>query len=197
LRASLTGLLESVLVLAADLNAWHQDDSPLDALDLQNFSCSLECLLLAWLYEEPNITYFEDALCVSLIIFAIRTTEALKRPSDVYHLHSAASKRLESALKCTTRTQWKQCPNLFLWILSIAAISAKGSAESSWFIQQSSLACAEFNIGSAEALLKRLQVCGWVNYKLENPVHRLWDRIVHHRLELCAPSLPVYSFAHT
>ncbi|KAF1932194.1 uncharacterized protein M421DRAFT_55167 [Didymella exigua CBS 183.55] len=185
LAKSLTELLESVLILAADLNAWYDDpESLLNALDVQNFSCSLECLLLAWIHEkEPLITPLEGALCVALIIFTVRTTEALKRPSDIHLLHFAASKRLESALNCTTRAEWQSCPDLLLWILSIGAISAECSAESAWFTHQSSLACAEFNIDSAEALLERLSTCGWVNYKLDDPVGRLWNRIVHLRLE--------------
>ncbi|KAL1609353.1 hypothetical protein SLS59_001718 [Nothophoma quercina] len=182
---SLTELLKSVLILAADLNAWYDDpESLLDALDIQNFSCALECLLLAWLTErEPLITPLEGALCVSLIIFTVRTTEALKRPSDIHLLHFVASKRLESALNCTTRAEWQPCPDLLLWILTIGAISAEGSAESAWFVHQSSLACAEFNIDSAEALLGRLGLCGWVNYKLDDSVHHLWNKIVHFRLE--------------
>lgn len=172
-----------MLILAADLNAWYDDpECPLDALDVQNFSCSLECLLLAWIHErEPLITPLEGALCVALIIFTVRTTEALKRSSDIHLLHYAASKRLESALNCTTRIEWQLCPDLLLWILSIGAISAEGSAESAWFVHQSSLACAEFNIASAEALLDRLSACGWVNYKLDESVHHLWNNIVHLR----------------
>ncbi|KAH6638151.1 hypothetical protein C7974DRAFT_451445 [Boeremia exigua] len=185
LTESLVELLESVLILAADLNAWYDEtESPLDALDIQNYSCVLECLLLAWMSErEPLITPLEGALCVALIIFTVRTTEALKRPSDVHQLHFIASKRLESALNCTTRVEWQSCPDLLLWILSVGGISAEGSAESAWFVHQSSLACAEFNIDSADALLDRLSLCGWVNYKLDESVCHLWDRIVHLRLE--------------
>lgn len=178
-------MLDSVLILAADLNAWYDDpECPLDALDIQNFSCALECLLLEWLSErEYLITPLEGALCVALIIFTVRTTEALKRRSDVHLLHFAASKRLESALNCTTRAEWQSCADLLLWILSIGAISAEGSAESSWFVHQSALACAEFEIDSADALLRRLKLCGWVSYKLDEPVRYLWNRIVYLRLE--------------
>lgn len=177
--------MESVLILAADLNAWYNDpESLLDALDIQNFSCSLECLLLAWLHEkEPLTTPLEGALSVALIIFTVRTTEALKRSTDIHLLHFLASKKLESALKSTTRADWQVCPDLLLWILCIGAISAEGSAESAWFVHQTSLACAEFNIGSAEALLERLHLCGWVGYKLDESVRHLWDSIVHLRLD--------------
>jgi hypothetical protein len=196
---SLTELLESVLILAADLNAWYDDpESPLDALDIQNFSCALECLLLAWLAEqEPLVTPLEGALCVSLIIFTVRTTEALKRRSDIHLLHFVASKRLESALNCTTRAEWQPCPDLLLWILSIGAISAEGSAESAWFVHQSSLACAEFNIDSAEALLERLSLCGWVNYKLDESVCHLWNRIVHLRLDHYTQPRSIRSLTYT
>lgn len=199
LTESLTELLESVLMLAADLNAWYDDpESPLDALDVQNFSCSLECLLLAWISErEPLITPLEGALCVALIIFSVRTTEALKRPSDVHLLQFAASKRLESALNCTTRAEWHPCPDLLLWILAIGAISAEGSAESAWFVHQSSLACSEFNIDSAEALLEQLSACGWVNYKLDESVRHLWNKIVHLRLDFYTHIEPIRSFAYT
>ncbi|KAJ8106426.1 hypothetical protein OPT61_g9545 [Boeremia exigua] len=185
LAESLIELLDSVLILGADLNACYDDpESPLDTLDIQNYACVLECLLLAWISErEPLITPLEGGLCVALLIFTVRTTEALKRPSDVHQLHFVASKRLESALSCTTRTEWQPCPDLLLWILSVGAISAEGSEESAWFVNQCSLACAEFNIDSADALLDRLSLCGWVNYKLDEPVRHLWNRIVHLRLE--------------
>jgi hypothetical protein len=154
-------------------------------------------MLLKWLRENEHlITPLEDALCVALLIFTVRTTEALKRPSDVHLLHFAASKRLEKALNCTVRSEWQFCPDLLLWILSIGAISAEGSAESSWFVYQISLACIEFDILSAEALLARLHLCGWVSYKLNEAVHYLWDRIVNLRLDSRNFS-SIRSFAYT
>lgn len=197
--ASLTELIESVLTLAVDLNSWYDDPgSPLDALDIQNSSCALECLLLAWLCErKPFITPLEGALCIALIIFTVRTTEALKRQTDIHFLHFIASKRLERALNCTTRAQWQPCPDLLLWILSIGAVSAEGSIESAWLDRQTSLACAEFNIDSAESLIARLHICGWVGYKLDESVRHLWNRIVHLRLEHYIPFEPLCSFAYT
>lgn len=184
-KDSLTELVELILILIADLNYWYGDpDSPLDPLDLQNFSCVLECMSLKWLREnEPLITPLEDALCVALLTFTVRTTEALQRRADVHLLHLAASVRLEQALNCTMRSDWQHCPDLLLWILSIGAISADGSAESSWYVHQTSLACAELGISSAEALLTRLDLCGWVNFKLNEAVKCLWERIIHLRLE--------------
>lgn len=197
-KDSLTELVESVLILIADLNVWFSDpNSPLDPLDIQNFACVLECMLLKWLREnEYLITPLEDALCVALLIFTVRTTEAMKRRSDIHLLHFAASKRLEKALNCTIRSEWQYCPDLLLWILSIGAISAEGSAESHWFIYQASLACAEFGVLSAHALLERLHMCGWVSYKLNEAVCHLWDRIVNLRLEN-RKFLPIHSFAYT
>lgn len=68
--------MESVLFLIADLNAWFSDpESFLDPLDIQNFSCALECLLLTWLRENEHLaTPLEDALCVALLIFTVRTS---------------------------------------------------------------------------------------------------------------------------
>lgn len=197
-KDSLTELVESVLTLIADLNVWFGDpNSPLDPLDIQNFSCVLECMLLKWLRDnETFITPLEDALCVALLIFTVRTTEALQRRSDVHLLHFAASKRLEKALNCTIRLEWQYCPDLLLWILSIGAISADGSAESTWFIYQASLACKEFGILSADALLARLHLCGWVSYKLNEAVRCLWQRIVNLRLEN-RKLMPICSFAYT
>lgn len=196
-KESLTELVESVLILIADLNVWFGDpNSPLDPLDIQNFSCVLECMLLRWLRgNEHLISPLEDALCVALLIFTVRTTEALQRRADVHLLHFAASKRLEKALNCTVRSEWQFCPDLLLWILSIGAISAEGSAESSWFVYQTSLACAEFGIQSAEALLERLHLCGWVSYKLNEAVRYLWGRIVNLRLEN-RNFLPICSFTY-
>ncbi|KAF2468082.1 uncharacterized protein BDR25DRAFT_57438 [Lindgomyces ingoldianus] len=184
-RESLTELVESALVLIADLNVWFGDpDSPLDPLDIQNFSCGLECLLLKWLHDNENqLCPLEDGLCVALLIFTVRTTEALQRRSDIHLLHIVASKRLEKALSATSRYEWTPCPDLLLWILAIGAISAEGSPECSWFVYQVSLACEEFGIFSAETLLGRLHLCGWVSFKLGEAVHSLWDRIVNLRLE--------------
>ncbi|KAL6159907.1 hypothetical protein ACJQWK_05765 [Exserohilum turcicum] len=184
IKSSLNALVESVLVLIADLNVWFSDpQSPLDPLDIQNFACVLECSLLAWLREnEQLVTPLEDALCVALLIFTVRTTEAMKLQSHVHLLHFAASKRLEKALNCTIRTEWQNCPDLLLWILSIGAISADPSPETAWFVYQTSLACAEFGIDSAEMLLERLHLCGWVSYKLNKAVCRLWASVVNLRL---------------
>lgn len=183
LANTLNNLLESVLVLAADLNAWYNDPCcSLDALDIQNFSCALECMLLAWISDHgASATALEGSLCVALIIFTVRSTEALKRPADVHLLHFIVSKRLESALNSTTRDDWQACPDLLLWILSVGAISADGSAESAWFVHQCSLACAEFKINSANELLNRLNICGWVNYKFDESVHLLWNQIARIR----------------
>lgn len=184
-KEKLTALVESVLVLTADLNVWYSDpESPLDPLDIQNFSCALECLLLDWLREhESSVTPLEDALCVALLIFTVRTTEAMKLQTGAHLLHFAASKRLQKALNCTTCDEWQTCPDLLLWVLSIGAISADGSGDSPWYVHQTSLACETFNIYSAETLLERLHYCGWVNYKLNEAVHYLWERIVKLRLE--------------
>jgi hypothetical protein len=198
IKESLNALVESVLFLIADLNVWFSDpESPLDPLDIQNFSCVLECSLLTWLRENEHlVTPLEDALCVALLIFTVRTTEAMKLQSHVHHLHFAASKRLEKALNCTIRTEWQHCPDLLLWILSIGAISAEPSPDSTWFVYQTSLACAEFDILSAEALLERLHLCGWVSYKLNGAVCHLWDRVVDLRLD-DRTFLPMHSFAYT
>jgi len=184
LKESLNALVELVLFLIADLNVWFSDpESPLDPLDIQNFACVLECSLLTWLRKNEHlVTPLEDALCVALLIFTVRTTEAMKQQSDVHLLHFAASKRLEKALNCTIRTEWQHCPDLLLWILSIGAISAQPSPDSTWFVYQTSLACAEFEILSAEALLERLHLCGWVSYKLNDAVCQLWARVVNLRL---------------
>lgn len=184
-KETLTSLVEGVLILIADLNVWFGDpSSTLDPLDIQNYSCVLECRALDWLHENEHlITPLEDALCVALLIFTVRTTEALQRKADVHLLHFAASKRLEQALNCTVRCDWQHCPDLLLWILSIGAVSANGSAESSWFVYQTSLACLELGVVSAEGLLARLDLCGWVSYKLNDAVHDLWERIVQLRLD--------------
>lgn len=198
IKETLTTLVESALVLIADLNVWFGDpESPLDPLDIQNFSCVLECLLLQWLRKNENlISPLEDALCVALLIFTVRTTEAFQSRSSIHHLHFIASKRLEKALNATSRGEWAFCPELLLWILAIGAISAEGSDESSWFVYQASLACSEFGILSAEALLGRLHLCGWVSFKLDEAVCDLWERIVNLRLE-DRKFRPISSFAYT
>jgi len=190
--------MESALILIADLNAWFGDPtSRLDPLDMQNFSCVLECMLLKWLRDtEHQISPLEDALCVALLIFTVRTTEAFKGRNDVHMLHFQASKRLEKALSATSRSEWQLCPDLLLWILAIGAISAEGSAASSWFAYQVSLACEEFGISSGDVLLNRLRLCGWVSFKLDAAVDYLWEHISNLRLE-DRKFLPIRSFAYT
>jgi hypothetical protein len=197
-KDSLTNLVELVLILIADLNVWFSEASSLlDPLDIQNYSCVIECMSLNWLRDnEYLITPLEDALCVALLIFAVRTTVALKRRADIHLLHLAASKRLEQALNCTVRSEWQFCPDLLLWILSIGAISAEGSAECKWFVYQTSLACAELGITSEDALLARLELCGWVSYKLNEAVCHLWGRIIDLRLDN-RTYIPIGSLAYT
>lgn len=176
---SLHALVKSVLALIADLNVWYGDaECPLDPLDIQNFACVLECSLLLWLREnERVISPLEDALCVALLIFTVRTTEATKLQSHTHVLHHAASKRLEKALNYTMRAEWRSCPDVLLWILCIGAISAEALPGNTWFDYQTSVACAEFGVTSSESLLKRLHLCGWVSYKLDDAVCRLWNRM--------------------
>ncbi|KAF2682756.1 hypothetical protein K458DRAFT_54724 [Lentithecium fluviatile CBS 122367] len=177
-KESLTALVESSLILIADLNTlFSETDSTIDPLDVKNYACVLECMLLEWLRENEHVvTPLEDALCVTLLIFAVRITEALNQRSDMLSLHRAASKRLEKALSATSRTEWQSCPDLLLWILAVGAISAEDSDESPWFAHQVSLACSEFGIQSANALLVRLHLCGWVSSKLDQAVGQLWER---------------------
>lgn len=184
-RRTLVILVELGLVLIADLNVWFSDSgSALDPLDVQNFACALECMLLNWLREHASsLTPLEDALCMALVIFIVRSTQAMKRQSDVHLLHCAASQRLKRALDCTSCTYWMNCPYLFLWILCIGAISADGSNQCSWFVQQASLACEACSIHSAQALLGRLHCYGWVTYKLNDSIHFLWNRIINLRIK--------------
>jgi hypothetical protein len=198
IKDSLTRLVESALILIADLNVWFGDpECSLDPLDIQNYSCVLECRLLNWLRDnEGQTTPIELALSVALLIFTVRVTEALQQRSDIHTLHFVASKRLEKALNTTSRYEWTYCPELLLWILAIGAISAEGSSDYSWFVYQVSLACEEFGIFSAEALLGRLHLCGWVSFKLDEAVHGLWNKILTLRLE-DRKFRPIKSFAYT
>jgi hypothetical protein len=197
-KDTLTSLVQSSLTLIADLNAWFEDpDSPLDPLSIQNYSCVLECMLMQWLRDYAGLTNpFEDALCVALLIFTVRVTEALQRRADIHSLHFVASKRLEKALNATSRAEWIRCPDLLLWILAIGTISAEGSPESLWFVYQVSLACDEFGIYAPETLLRRLHLCGWVSFKLDQSVYSLWDSIINLRLAN-RKFLPIRSFAYT
>jgi hypothetical protein len=196
-KASLTTLVESSLILIADLNILFGDaDNSLDPLDVKNYACVLECMLLEWLREHEQVfSPLEDALCVTLLIFAVRITEALDQRSEMQSLHRAASKRLEKALTATSRTEWQLCPDLLLWILAVGAISAEGSNEGPWFVHQVSLACSEFAIQHADALLERLHVCGWVSFKLDEAVRHLWESIMSLRLGN-RTFLPIRSFAY-
>ena len=197
-KETLTDLVESALVLIADLNAWFADPrSPLDPLDIQNYACVLECLLLNWSRDHNHpTTPLEDAICVALLIFAVRVTEAFQRQSDQHSLHFVASKRLAKALKATSRYEWCTCPELLLWILAVGTISAEGSSDHPWFMYQLSIACNEFGIVAAESLLARLHCCGWVSFKLDQAVQRTWEGIVKLRLE-DRKFVAIKSFAYT
>jgi hypothetical protein len=190
--------VESALVLIADLNVSFDDPhSRLDPVDIQNYSCVLECLLLDWIrHNEAAASPIEDALCVALLIFTVRVTEALQSRSHAHTLHRVASKKLEKALSATSRYEWTYCQDLLLWILAIGAISAEGSPEHGWFVYQASLACQEFRVHSADGLLGRLHLCGWVSFKLNDAVHGLWAQILNLRLE-GRKFIPIRSFAYT
>lgn len=164
---------------------------------MQNFSCVLECMLLQWLRDsEHMVRPLEDALCVALLIFTVRVTAAFKGGNHAHMLLCQANERLEKALSATSCTDWQLCPDLLLWILAIGAISAEGSAKSSWFAYQVSLACAEIGIADADALLDRLRLCGWVSFKLDEAVRYLWAQIVDLRLEN-RTFMPIRSFTYT
>lgn len=184
MKESLTNLVESTLILIADLNVCFSDpDSPLDPLDIQNFSCALRCMLLQWHHENEAIQRpLEDALCVAMLIFTVRTTEAIQNLFDARPLYNVARRQLEKALKTTTRDEWAPCPDLLLWILSIEAVSSGCSSESIWFVQQIALTCEEFGLRTKDDLIHRLHMCGWVKFKLNEAVVNLWDRIEHVRL---------------
>lgn len=154
-------------------------------------------MLLKWLRDsEHSLSPLEDALCVALLIFTVRTTEAFRGRNQAHILHYQASDRLEKALSATSRTEWQFCPDLLLWILAIGAISAEGSSGRSWFAHQVSLACAEFEILDAESLLGRLRLCGWVSFKLDDAVRYLWEHVMDLRLEDHKLS-PLRSLAYT
>jgi hypothetical protein len=197
---SLITLVESSLILIADLNTLFGDaNSSLDPLDVKNYACVLECMLLEWIREHEHervVSPSEDALCVTLLIFAIRITEALNQRGEVHSLHRIASARLEKALKATSSTEWQLCPDLLLWILAVGAISAEDTDESPWFVHQVALACSEFGIQHSDALLDRLHLCGWVSFKLDEAVRRLWESIMSHRSENRKFS-PIRAFAYT
>jgi hypothetical protein len=188
----------SLLTLIADLNAWFEgSDDQLDALDIQNFSCVLECLLLAWLRDnEYAATSLEIALCVALLIFTVRTTEAIKCRSEVHSLHFAASLRLKTALSYSVRAETQNCPDLLLWILSVGAISAQGSAEGPWFARRLYLACAGLCIYDVDDLLSRLHLCGWVSYKLDDAVRSLWHSISNTSSETFAQLVPIQALGY-
>jgi hypothetical protein len=164
---------------------------------MQNYSCVLECMLLKWLHDREHLVRpVEDALCVALLIFTVRVTEAFKGRDHVHMLHFQASDRLEKALSATSCTDWRLCPDLLLWILAIGAISAEGSPRHPWFAHQVSLACAEFEVATADALLDRLRRCGWVSFKLDKAVGYLWEHVINLRLE-DRNFLPIRAFTYT
>ncbi|KAF2742593.1 hypothetical protein M011DRAFT_412324 [Sporormia fimetaria CBS 119925] len=182
---SLIDLTNRTLVLIADLNSWFSDaHSTLDPLDLQNYSCILECLLLDWIRVDGTTTSaLEDALCLALLILTVRVTEALQRRCDPHPLHNVAGKRLQIALNATSLHEWNHCADLLLWILSMGAISAEGSSDLDWYVHQLSVACLRFEVCAANSLLRRLHLCGWVCFKLDDAVYGLWDRVLDLRLE--------------
>ncbi|PVI08082.1 hypothetical protein DM02DRAFT_690515 [Periconia macrospinosa] len=183
-RVTLMVVVEAVLILIADLNSLFSDPhSPLDPVSVQNYACVLECMLLQWLRNNEHVSPLEDALCITLLIFTVRTTEALRVSPTSHPFHIAANKKLEQALSATSRVDWYRCPELLVYILAIGAISSEGSIESLWFVHQASLACSAYGIQSAEMLLERLHMCGWVNFKLDRAVCHLWDRIINSRSE--------------
>lgn len=180
---SLVELVESVSLLIADLNVWFDDaNSHMDPVDIQNSSCVLECLLLNWLRNHDNcINPLENALCIALLIFTVRVTEALQIRARPHPLHFSASQGLEKALSATSCSDWHLCHDLLIWILVIGTINAEGSSQFDWYLRQTSYVCAENNILSLEHLLDRLHLCGWVRFRLDDAVLEIWENILNIR----------------
>lgn len=189
-RESLLQLVDSVTLLIADLNVWFDDaNSGMDPVDIQNHSCVLECLMLNWLRNHDNyINPLENALCIALLIFTVRVTEALQNRARPHPLHFVASQSLEKALSATSCADWHLCHDLLIWILVIGAINAEGSSQFHWYLRQTSYVCAEDGVPSAEDLLDRLHMCGWVRFRLDEAVHGIWEHILNIRPE---PSVPM------
>ncbi|KAF2835513.1 hypothetical protein M501DRAFT_998977 [Patellaria atrata CBS 101060] len=164
---------EDVVNIAADLSrytsaldSWfEEDDSSLDPAALQNHANILNRRLLRHLTKE-SLRPLDETLCISLLIFTFRISETGYRSFDP--LHFTAIKRLQQAIIRTSSDDWYESPGLLLWVLVIGAICAQGSSESSWFVYQVSVACAEYDINSYDELVSRLQQCLWSAFTMDS-----------------------------
>jgi hypothetical protein len=198
----LMDLVIDVQMYTVDLNNWYQDcDSSLDALDLQNQSCLLQCRLLRHLegyasnYEGPKgdaqrQQIWEEAFCVALLMFVSRISRQDVAPSfDPLH-HTAVGRLHASMTDFIIRRYVEQwCFNehmaLSYWIMVIGAICAQGHETEDIFIQR----CAAFipypqNTNGPTTFAEftsRLREFAWVGCKLDLAARQVWDAMVGQR----------------
>ena len=200
-KESLLRLAASVVALTRHLNAWFGDEAcAADPLALQNAANVLQCALLAWRRRHDNgaCSALEDALCVALLIFTVRASEALQLHERTrhHHLNLVASKALRRTLVHSPAPAAHRSGDpgpshddshdeaaaaaraqLSVWIAAVGAISAHTSADEAWFVAHAAHAFARAGVRSLPDLVARLHRCAWVGFVLDGAARALWGAV--------------------
>ena len=186
---------------AFDLNNWFSSlECPLGPLELQNQASLLQCRLLRWLGADGQVEStdhnnyrdaFGKALCITLLMFASRSSRQDDGTTALDPLHFTAVHRLKAAL--TNLVQGPELgsqviasnPGLMQWILVIGAISAQGSYLEGWCAEQAALYTSSRTDPSTtfSEFLSSLRTYVWTGCKLDRGAWRLWEQMLGLRYE--------------
>lgn len=120
----------------------------------------------------------DQSLCLALMIFLV----TISLPYDPSHRPMVLTpvKKLRAALTKGSIFRWAKSQDLLLWTLTIGALAAQGTSESSFFTQYSSVAFADAGFDdktNADELLDRMRKCLWVPLLLDDEAKKLWVRM--------------------
>jgi hypothetical protein len=190
-------VMSSTNTFSTDLTTWYTnrpEASHGDALELQKHSCLLMYRLFDFYQqgeeneasERRGRRAIDQSICLALVIFVVSATEP-----DVFSVSprlSKATAKLRKALERIPITDWADAPSLLLWVLTMAALSAKGMAKSQRdgesdysFVMRYSRSA--FIVGSSstmagvEELLKMVQTWPWVFCVFDVQAKQLWSKM--------------------
>ena len=165
LDADLYSIIPDIVTYTGDVSSWFSDKTcPLDPLELQKHACLLNYRLFDWymIPSENNSVQerspIDQSICLTLIIFLIKISHPFNPSYPAFVLTPV--RKLRAALSSTSIFRWAKSPTLLLWVLTMGAQAAYGSAEYGFFVQYCSVAFADQGFdgnGSAEELLEKMR----------------------------------------
>ena len=200
--AALLRIAHSIHLFITDLADWYstgRTPDQLDPFDLQKHASLLIYRLFDWYQtgEESELigglgrNATDKSICLAHLILMVVATEP-----HVQSFGSRLSKivvKLREALQQTSLSTWAMSPDLFLWILTMGALGAKGlpcsqrscASEFAFFVQYAHLAFSpneQAGYTTSHNLLRQIQRCPWISSVFDARVRRLWAQ-----MGLCVP----------